>query len=61
MKNFRLKHSYTQAQLSKMIGVSRSTYSCWELGIRKPTFKNKIRLAFFFFKFYIGIRQEVGK
>ena len=61
MKKFRLKHSYTQAQLSKMIGVSRSTYSCWELGIRKPTFSNKIRLAFFFFKFYIGIRQEVGK
>ena len=61
MKKFRLKHSYTQAQLSKMIGVSRSTYSCWELGIRKPTFRNKIMLAFFFFKFYIGIRQEVGK
>ena len=57
MKKFRLKHSYTQAQLAKMIGVSRSTYSTWELGIRKPNFRNKLRLAFFFFKFYIGFRQ----
>ena len=60
MKKFRLKHSYTQAQLAKMIGVSRSTYSCWEAGLRKPTFKNKIKLAFFFLKFYLGIRQKVG-
>jgi DNA-binding XRE family transcriptional regulator len=59
MKKFRLKHNYTQAQLAKMIGVSRSTYSCWEVGLRKPTLGNKIKLAFFFFKFYIGIRQKV--
>jgi DNA-binding XRE family transcriptional regulator len=57
MKKFRLKHSYTQAQLSKMIGVSRSTYSTWELGIRKPNLRNKLRLAFFFIKFYLGFRQ----
>lgn len=57
MKKFRLKHSYTQAQLAKMIGVNRSTYSCWEAGIRKPNFRNKIRLAFFFVKFYLGFRQ----
>ena len=57
MKKFRLKHSYTQAQLAKMIGVSRSTYSTWELGIRKPNFRNKLRLAFFFVKFYLGFRQ----
>ena len=61
MKKFRLKHNYTQAQLSKMIGVSRSTYSCWELGLRKPTFKNKIKLAIFYIKFYIGFRQKVDK
>lgn len=61
MKKFRLKHNYTQVQLSKMIGISRSTYSCWELGIRKPSFRNKIRLAFFYFKFYIGFRHKVDK
>lgn len=57
MKKFRLKHSYTQVKLAKMIGVSRSTYSSWEAGTRKPNFRNKLRLAFFFFKFYIGFRQ----
>lgn len=60
MKKFRLKHNYTQAQLAKMIGVSRFTYSCWEAGVIKPTFRNKIRIAFFYIKFYIGFRQKVG-
>ena len=57
MKKFRLKHSYTQAQLAKMIGVSRSAYSYWETGRRKPNFRNKLRLAIFFIKFYLGFRQ----
>jgi DNA-binding XRE family transcriptional regulator len=60
MKKFRLKHSYTQAQLAKMIGVTRSTLSHWEIKDRKPTFFQKLKIAFFFFKYYIGIRQKVG-
>ena len=55
MKKFRQKHGFTQKQLAKMMGISRSTYSCWELGIRQPNFKNRLRILFFYVKFYLGL------
>lgn len=55
MKRFRIKHHLSQRQIAKMIGISRGTYSCWELGLRKPNFKNKLRILLFFVKYYLGM------
>lgn len=55
MREFRLKHNFTQKQLAKMMKVNRSTLSCWELGIRKPCFMNKLKIAWFFVKFYLRL------
>lgn len=57
MKNFRIKHGYSQNQLAKLIKVSRSTLSCWELGIRKPYLKNKLKIYWFYIKFYLRITK----
>lgn len=57
MKNFRIKHGYSQNQLAKLIKVSRSTLSCWELGIRKPCLKNKLKIYWFYIKFYLRITK----
>lgn len=54
MKNFRIKHGLTQRQFAKMLGVSRGTYSCLEIGIRQPNLKNRIKILFFYIKFYLG-------
>lgn len=53
MKKFRIKHHLTQKQLADMMGFCRSTYSCWELGIRHPSIRNRIKIFWFFIKFYL--------
>ena len=55
MKDFRIKHNLTQKEMSKMMKVSRSTYSCWELGVRKPCLKSKIKIALFYIKYYLRL------
>lgn len=57
MKNFRIKHGYSQNQLAKLMKVSRGTLSCWELGLRKPCFKNKLKIYWFYVKFYLGVTR----
>jgi len=55
MKDFRIKHGYTQNQLAMLMKISRGTLSCWECGCRKPSLKNKIKVFWFFIKFYLRI------
>lgn len=55
MKRFRIKHHLSQRQLAQMIGISRGTYSCWELGLRKPNLKNRCKIILFYIKYYTGL------
>ena len=55
MRKFRLKHNLTQYQLAKLMKVNRSTLSCWEIGIRKPSFWNRIKIAWFYIKYHLRI------
>lgn len=55
MKNFRIKHGLSQRQMSKLMKISRGTLSCWELGVRKPCFKSKLKIALFFIKYYLRL------
>lgn len=36
LKEFRLKANLTQYELSKMLNITQSGYSLWELGKRQP-------------------------
>jgi transcriptional regulator with XRE-family HTH domain len=57
MKNFRIKHGYSQRKLAKLMKVSRGSLSCWELGLRKPCFKSKLKIYWFYIKFYLGVTR----
>ena len=55
MKSFRIKHGYSQRQLAKLMKISRGTISCWECGVRKPSFKSKLKIFWFLVKFYLRL------
>ena len=48
LKQLRLEHNISQAQLGNEIGVSQGTIYFWENGINEPTATNLIALSNFF-------------
>ena len=57
LKRFRLKHNYSQRQISELIGISRVIYSLYELGRIQLTLKDKIKVILFIIKFYLGVAK----
>ena len=45
IKVLREQKGYTQAQLSKMLGITRSSVNAWELGISVPSTQYIVELA----------------
>ena len=48
LKNKREEHSLSQNEIAEMLGVSRATYSRYELGQRTPTIENLLNLSAFY-------------
>lgn len=57
LKELRLEKNLGQAELAKVIGVSKGVISLWENGLREPTMHSLIILAQFF---NITIDELVG-
>ena len=55
MREFRTRHNLTQKQLANLMKVSRSALSHWELGTRKPKLIDRIKIVWFFIKYYLRI------
>ena len=45
LKELRLQHGLTQAQLGEKVGVKQNTFTNWENGKREPSFENLVKLA----------------
>lgn len=45
LKEMRVKHEKTQQQLADCLGISRSTYTRYEIGGRMPTIDTLMRIA----------------
>ena len=45
LKKFRTEKNITQANMSKLLGLSRSTYSLYELGRREPNIDTLKKIA----------------
>lgn len=45
LKLFRKKKSLTQSILAKKIGVTQQTYSKWETGKSRPSYKNLQKIS----------------
>ena len=61
MKKFRIKHNLTQRQLADLIGVSRSALSHWELKNRKPKVIHRLKIIWFFIKYYLHLIELDNK
>lgn len=48
LKDIREDHDISQKQMAKILGISRSTYSLWELGINIISLKNLCDYADYF-------------
>lgn len=48
MKNIREDNDITQKEMAKILNVSRSTYSLWELGINNPPLSSLFKFANYF-------------
>ena len=45
IKKLREKQGYTQTELAKMVGVTRSCVNAWEMGISVPSTQSLVQLA----------------
>ena len=45
LKKFRTEKNITQANMSKLLGLTRSTYSLYELGRREPNIDTLKKIA----------------
>ena len=45
IKQLREKQGYTQVELAKMLGVTRSCVNAWEMGISTPSTQSLVQLA----------------
>ncbi len=45
LKNKREEHSFSQYDIADMLGLSRTTYSRYELGVRTPSLESLINLS----------------
>lgn len=45
IKQLREKQGYTQTELAKMLGVTRSCVNAWEMGISVPSTQSLVQLA----------------
>ena len=45
IKKLREKQGYTQTELAKMLGVTRSCVNAWEMGISVPSTQSLVQLA----------------
>lgn len=48
LKNLRIEKNLTQTELGNMIGVKKSTISCYENGVRVPSLENLIDIIHVF-------------
>lgn len=48
LKNLRLEHALSQADLAQILGVSRSAIASYENNLRKPDYETLIHMADFF-------------
>ena len=54
LEYYRINNNLTVTQMAKKLGVPRQTYWCWETKRRKPCFKNKLRIMFFYITHFLG-------
>ncbi len=45
IKNLRELHKYTQAELAKKLGITRSSVNAWEMGISVPSTQYLVELS----------------
>jgi transcriptional regulator with XRE-family HTH domain len=45
IKDKRKQLGLTQVELSHLLGVDRSTVSCWETGVSSPTLEKLVKIA----------------
>lgn len=48
IKELRERNQFSQAELAKILGITRSSVNAWELGISVPSTKYVIELHIFF-------------
>lgn len=48
LKELRERHHFSQAEIAKILGLTRSSVNAWELGISVPSTKYVIELAHLF-------------
>jgi len=48
LKELRERHHFSQAEIAKILGLTRSSVNAWELGIYVPSTKYVIELAHLF-------------
>jgi len=45
IKNLRTENGFTQTELGKRLGVTRSSVNAWEMGISIPSLQNLVEMA----------------
>lgn len=45
IRELRLQHGWSQAELGRRVGVNKSVISFYELGTRFPTYENLLRIC----------------
>lgn len=45
LKELRLEHGYSQAEVSKALGLTRNAFTNYELGIREPSLTTLIAIC----------------
>lgn len=45
IKDKRLKRNLTQEEMAKMLSISRSSYTAYEIGLRKPSIEMAYKIA----------------
>jgi len=45
VKDYRMKHGFTQEEMARRLDISQPSYSCYESGETKPNVMNAIKLS----------------
>ena len=54
LEYYRINNGLSVKEMADKLGVPRQTYQGWEKKRRKPCFKNKLRLLFFYVTHFWG-------
>ena len=63
IKKLREKQGYTQTELAKMLGVTRSCVNAWEMGLSTPTTQYIVALSKLFHvsaDYILGIKPDLS-